>query len=131
MKRVRTMHNGKLISMSEEDYKTILKRFNSTNFSFNGDGDGAWCAKYVNNTPCPLCQKHSRYDHSLGHSKCTGCTLRKFNSSTELGCINILHDIIDTTGLSIGTTRVSFDRHRRAECSTQLRKFYKFLQEWR
>ena len=81
MKRYVAEWKDKKIVLTEEDYKTLLERFDIRNFKLEED-------LYINEVFCPLCKKHL-----VNSRHCGGCTFNKFYNRGRLGCLKILDQI--------------------------------------
>jgi len=133
---IRTTYKGNDISLTEEDYEQILRRFDPANFVWRTNmPEGS--AGFINNTSCPLCDKCSR--HLIGPD-CSLCTFGSFNTETTngyidkhtRGCMKFLNDAVGSCRhFIVSTDSVYYRRDHQEAVVEELNKLIEFLKGWR
>lgn len=77
-------HGKKIIRLTETEYRVLHERFNFSNFK-----ESSWLkGMHANPTPCPLCLTRG--------PNCSKCTLHKYRSYGQVGCMNVARDVINS-----------------------------------
>jgi len=133
MKRYRTTHKGRLISITKEERDQLLKRFDPRNFK-----RASWLSyqnkryyKFVSRTSCALCDK---YNPSGGtFVTCYGCTFNKFHDGFYVGCIKLLYAVIGEgiEALDMEAEKIEYLKEDKKEAEEALHRICEFIKSFK
>jgi len=123
--------SGKKVSMSDKNYRKLLKRFDPDNFILS-PGNRINQTLMISSTPCSLCatfRKIVSWDPFI-KTTCGRCPFASFETLYS-GCIVILKQVDELYWIHMDTEQVTYEPIYAARAVPELESIMKFLKSFK
>ena len=123
---------GKKVSISNKNYRKLLKRFDPGNFTLSPASNFKQ-ALMISNTPCSLCATFRRVvsrDPLMVKTACGRCPLASFETIYS-GCVAVLKQVTESYWIYMNVERVTYEPIYAARAVPELEAIMKFLKSFK